>query len=107
MTQREAVIVEAVRTAVGRKGGQLKDWHPVDLLAQMLSALVQRTKIDAGLVEDVIIGCVSQVGEQQERTRRVQPGESPSSRAGYCREPLQQPDCPSSCTERGRHFEHV
>ena len=64
MKQREAVIVEAVRTAVGRKGGQLKDWHPVDLLAQTLSALVQRTKIDAGLVEDVIIGCVSQVGEQ-------------------------------------------
>ncbi len=64
MTQREAVIVEAVRTAVGRRGGQLKDWHPVDLLAQTLSALVQRTKIDAGLVEDVIIGCVSQVGEQ-------------------------------------------
>jgi acetyl-CoA acyltransferase len=64
MTQRGAVIVEAVRTAVGRKGGQLKDWHPVDLLAQTLSALVQRTKIDAGMVEDVIIGCVSQVGEQ-------------------------------------------
>jgi acetyl-CoA acyltransferase len=64
MTQREAVIVEAVRTAVGRRGGQLKDWHPVDLLAQTLSALAQRTNIDAGLVEDVIIGCVSQVGEQ-------------------------------------------
>ena len=64
MTQREAVIVEAVRTAVGRRGGKLKDWHPVDLLAQTLSALVQRTNIDAGLVEDVIIGCVSQVGEQ-------------------------------------------
>src|SRR2546426_5415937 len=64
MTQREAVIVEAVRTPVGRRGGRLKDWHPVDLLAQTLSALVQRTKIDAGLVEDVIIGCVSQVGEQ-------------------------------------------
>ncbi len=64
MTQREAVIVEAVRTAVGRRGGQLKDWHPVDLLAQALSALAQRTNIDAGLVEDVIIGCVSQVGEQ-------------------------------------------
>ena len=64
MTQREAVIVEAVRSAVGRRGGQLKDWHPVDLLAQTLTALVQRTKIDAGLVEDVIIGCVSQVGEQ-------------------------------------------
>ena len=64
MTQREAVIVDAVRTAVGRRNGRLKDWHPVDLLAQTLSALVQRTSIDAGLVEDVIIGCVSQVGEQ-------------------------------------------
>lgn len=64
MTQREAVIVEAVRTAVGRRGGQLKGWHPVDLLAQTLSALVHRTKIDPGLVEDVIVGCVSQVGEQ-------------------------------------------
>src|SRR5438309_8608231 len=64
MTQREAVIVEAVRTAVGRRGGRLKDWHPVDLLARTLSALVQRTKIDPGLVEDVIVGCVSQVGEQ-------------------------------------------
>ena len=64
MTQREAVIVEAVRTAVGRRGGRLKDWHPVDLLAQTLSALVQRSTIDSGVVEDVIIGCVSQVGEQ-------------------------------------------
>ncbi len=64
MVQREAVIVEAVRTAVGRKGGRLKDWHPVDLLAQTLSALVQRTGIEPGIVEDVIVGCVSQVGEQ-------------------------------------------
>jgi len=64
MTQREAVIVDAVRTAVGRRNGRLKDWHPVDLLAQTLSALVQRTAIDPGLIEDVIIGCVSQVGEQ-------------------------------------------
>ena len=64
MTQREAVIVEAVRTAVGRRGGRLKDWHPVDLLAQTLSALVQRSTIDPGVVEDVIVGCVSQVGEQ-------------------------------------------
>ena len=61
---REAVIVEAVRTAVGRRGGRLKDWHPVDLLAQTLSALVQRTGIEPGSVEDVIVGCVSQVGEQ-------------------------------------------
>src|SRR2546421_9146622 len=64
MTQREAVIVEAVRTAVGRRGGRLKDWHPVDLMAQVLSALVQRTGLEPGLVEDVIVGCVSQVGEQ-------------------------------------------
>ena len=63
-TMREAVIVEAVRTAVGRKNGRLKDWHPVDLMAQVLSALAQRTGVDTNLVEDVIIGCVSQVGEQ-------------------------------------------
>jgi acetyl-CoA acyltransferase len=64
MAQREAVIVGAVRTAVGRRNGRLKDWHPVDLMAEVLSALVQRTGVDAGLVEDVILGCVSQVGEQ-------------------------------------------
>ncbi|GAC1393930.1 MAG: thiolase family protein [Ktedonobacteraceae bacterium] len=63
-TMREAVIVEAIRTPVGRRGGKLKDWHPVDLLAQTLAALVQRTGIDAALLEDVIVGCVSQVGEQ-------------------------------------------
>ena len=64
MSEREAVIVGAVRTAIGRRNGRLKDWHPVDLMAEVLSALVQRTGVDAGLVEDVIIGCVSQVGEQ-------------------------------------------
>ncbi len=63
-TMREAVIVDAVRTPVGRRGGKLKDWHPVDLMAHTLSALVQRTGIDSGLVEDVIVGCVSQVGDQ-------------------------------------------
>ena len=64
MAQREAVIVGAVRTAIGRRNVRLKDWHPVDLMAEVLSALVQRTGVDAGLVEDVILGCVSQVGEQ-------------------------------------------
>ena len=63
-TVREAVIVDAVRTPVGRRNGKLKDWHPVDLMAFTLDALVKRTGIDAGLVEDVIVGCVSQVGEQ-------------------------------------------
>ena len=64
MAQREAVIVAALRTAVGRRNGLLTDWHPVDLMAEVLSALVQQTGVDAGLVEDVIVGCVSQVGEQ-------------------------------------------
>jgi acetyl-CoA acyltransferase len=61
---REAVIVDAARTAVGRRNGRLKDWHPVDLMAQVLSAIVERTGIDPGLIEDVIVGCVMQVGEQ-------------------------------------------
>lgn len=63
-TLREAVIVDAVRTPFGRRGGKLKDWHPVDLLAHTLSALVQRNNLDAGVVEDVIAGCVCQVGDQ-------------------------------------------
>jgi acetyl-CoA acyltransferase len=59
-----AVIVDAVRTAVGRRNGQLKDWHPVDLAAETLKALVARSDLDPALVEDVIMGCVMQVGEQ-------------------------------------------
>ena len=59
-----AVIVDAIRTPLGRRNGKLKDWHPVDLAAETLKALVDRTGIDPGLVEDVIMGCVMQVGEQ-------------------------------------------
>ena len=59
-----AVIVDAVRTPTGRRNGKLNGWHPVDLAAQSLKALVDRTDLDPGLVEDVIMGCVSQVGEQ-------------------------------------------
>jgi acetyl-CoA acetyltransferase family protein len=62
--QREAVIVEAIRTPIGRRNGKLKDWHPVDLMAEVLTALIERTKLDPQLVDDVIVGCVSQVGEQ-------------------------------------------
>ncbi|HVM35786.1 MAG TPA: thiolase family protein [Actinomycetota bacterium] len=61
---REAVIVEAVRTPLGKRGGKLKDWHPVDLLAETLGELVARSGIDASVVDDVICGCVSQIGEQ-------------------------------------------
>jgi len=61
---REAVIVEAVRSPVGRRGGKLSGWHPVDLLAEVLRAAVERTGIDPARVEDNITGCVSQTGEQ-------------------------------------------
>ena len=60
----EAYIVAATRTAGGRKGGKLKDWHPVDLGAVVLNDLIDRTGADPAMVEDVIMGCVGQVGEQ-------------------------------------------
>ena len=59
-----AVIVDAIRTPLGKRNGKLKDWHPVDLAAETLKALVDRTGIDPGLVDDVVMGCVMQVGEQ-------------------------------------------
>ena len=61
---REVVIVEAVRTPVGRRGGALKDTHPVILGAMALRELIKRAGIDPMVVEDVVMGCVSQVGEQ-------------------------------------------
>jgi acetyl-CoA C-acetyltransferase len=60
----EAYIVATARTAGGRKGGKLKDWHPVDLAAQVIDALLDRSGADPALVDDVIMGCVSQIGEQ-------------------------------------------
>ncbi len=60
----EAYIVAAARIAGGRKGGRLSGWHPADLAAQVLDALVERSKADPARIEDVIMGCVSQVGEQ-------------------------------------------
>jgi acetyl-CoA acyltransferase len=61
---REAVIVEAVRSATGKRNGKLAGVHPVDLLATVLGGLVERTGIDPELVDDVIGGCVDQVWEQ-------------------------------------------
>ncbi len=60
----EAFIVAAARTAGGRRGGRLSGWHPADLAAQVLDALVARADADPALVEDVILGCVGQAGEQ-------------------------------------------
>jgi acetyl-CoA acyltransferase len=61
---RDAVIIDAVRTPAGRRNGKLKDWHPADLAAHVLKALAERNKLDPAEVEDVIMGCVMQVGEQ-------------------------------------------
>jgi acetyl-CoA acyltransferase len=59
-----AVIVDTVRTAGGRRNGKLSGWHPVDLAADTLNALVERNQIDPAVVEDVILGCVMQAGAQ-------------------------------------------
>jgi acetyl-CoA acyltransferase len=59
-----AVIVDAVRTPGGRRNGKLRGWHAVDLAAEPLKALAERNDLDPALVEDVIMGCVMQVGEQ-------------------------------------------
>ena len=59
-----AVVVDAIRTPLGKRNGQLAGWHPVDLLAHVLSTLAIRNDLDPALVDDVITGCVSQVGEQ-------------------------------------------
>ena len=60
----EAYIVDAVRTAGGRRGGKLAGWHPADMGAEVVNALLARTGMDPAAVEDVILGCVTQAGEQ-------------------------------------------
>ena len=60
----EAYIVEAVRTAGGKRKGALADWHPADLGGEVLNALVDRSGIDPTAIEDVVMGCVIQAGEQ-------------------------------------------
>ena len=59
-----AVIVDAIRTPLGKRNGRLKDWHPVDLAAETLKALQERNGLDPAIVDDVVMGCVMQVGEQ-------------------------------------------
>jgi len=59
-----AVIVDAVRTPLGKRNGRLREWHPVDLASVVLDALRDRTGLDPAVVDDVIMGCVMQVGEQ-------------------------------------------
>src|SRR6516162_1831694 len=59
-----AVIIDAVRTPVGRRGGRLSGWHATDLAAQPLAALLTRNDLDPALIEDVVMGCTMTVGEQ-------------------------------------------
>src|SRR5438477_6460353 len=61
---RDAVIIGALRTPFGKRGGQFSTWHPVEMLSFALKGLMERSGIDAAQVEDVIGGCVDQVGEQ-------------------------------------------
>lgn len=60
----EAYIVEALRTAGGRRGGRVSGWHPADLGGEAINALLSRTGVDPAAVDDVIFGCVTQAGEQ-------------------------------------------
>lgn len=69
----EAVIVGAVRTPVGKRGGALKDWRPDDLAAFVLREVVERAGIEPKVVEDVVMGCVSQIGEQGANIGRIAP----------------------------------
>jgi acetyl-CoA C-acetyltransferase len=66
----EAYIVAAARTAGGRRNGRLAGWHPADLAAQVLNTLIERTDADPALIEDVIMGCVGQAGEQSNNIAR-------------------------------------
>ncbi|WP_372784225.1 acetyl-CoA C-acetyltransferase [Phenylobacterium sp.] len=66
----EAYIVAATRTAGGRKGGRVRGWHPADLAAVALNELMDRTGVDPAAVEDVVMGCVMQVGEQSTNIAR-------------------------------------
>ena len=66
----EAYIVAATRTAGGRKGGRMRGWHPADLAGSVLDELIRRTGLDTAVVEDVIMGCVTQAGEQSTNIAR-------------------------------------
>jgi len=70
MSSPQAYIVAATRTAGGRRNGALKDWHPADLAARVLDGLVDRAGIDPAAVDDVIMGCVTQAGEQSMQVGR-------------------------------------
>ena len=71
MAQEEAVILSAVRTPIGRYGGSLKDVRPDDLAALVIAEAVRRANIDAESIEDVIVGCANQAGEDNRNVARM------------------------------------
>jgi acetyl-CoA acyltransferase len=82
--RRDAVIVAGVRTPVGKRNGALSGVHPVDLSGHVLRALAERSGIDPAVVDDVIWGCVGQVGDQldAEATSIARCADHPEGRAG-------------------------
>src|SRR4029078_13683470 len=94
MSERDAVIVDAVRTPVGKRNGSLAKVHAVDLSAHVLNALVARNGFDPAGVDDVIWGCVQQVGQQGLNVARMAvlaagwPESAPGTTVGHpCRSP--------------------
>src|SRR2546423_11627277 len=71
MEAREAVIVDTVRTAVGKRKGALANWHPSDLLGLTLRSLLERNDVDPGTIDDVVGGCVPHSGEQGPNATRT------------------------------------
>ena len=67
----DIVIVEAVRSPVGRRGGELSTIHPSDLLSEIQSALIERSGVDPATIGQVVGGCVSQAGEQTANIART------------------------------------
>jgi len=95
-----AVIVDAVRTAGGKRYGKLSGWHAADLSAEVLKALVERNDLDPALVEDVIMGCVMQVGNQS-----VNVGRSAVLAAGWPEEvPATTIDRQCGSSQQSAHF---
>ena len=84
MPARDAVIVDAVRTPVGKRNGSLAGWHAADLSAHVLRALVERTGIDPAVVDDVVWGCVA-AGRPAELQRRPDGACSPRAGPSRCR----------------------
>lgn len=107
MTQ--AYIVEAVRAAGGKRKGALADWHPADMAGEVLNALVDRSGVDPAAIDDVILGCVTQAGEQGFAfarnavlaPKRPQSGDS-TRRCGASAALLRPSTCPGRMSRRSR-----